>query len=82
VVRSYWARHDGRTSGLPYNRQAFRQWHHDHDRLMIGTVDKFQGRQAPVVIYSMATSSADDAPRAWSSCTTCTGLTSQPQGPG
>jgi uncharacterized protein len=29
----------------------------------VGTVDKFQGRQAPVVIYSMATSSADEAPR-------------------
>lgn len=29
----------------------------------VGTVDKFQGRQAPVVIYSMAASSADDAPR-------------------
>jgi uncharacterized protein len=29
----------------------------------IGTVDKFQGQQAPVVIYSMATSSPDDAPR-------------------
>jgi uncharacterized protein len=29
----------------------------------VGTVDKFQGRQAPVVIYSMASSSADDAPR-------------------
>jgi uncharacterized protein len=26
-------------------------------------VDKFQGREAPVVIYSMATSSADQAPR-------------------
>ncbi len=32
-------------------------------RLRVGTVDKFQGRQAPVVIYSMATSSAEDAPR-------------------
>jgi uncharacterized protein len=31
--------------------------------LRVGTVDKFQGRGAPVVIYSMATSSADDAPR-------------------
>ena len=31
--------------------------------LKVGTVDKFQGREAPVVIYSMATSSADDAPR-------------------
>ena len=29
----------------------------------VGTVDKFQGRQAPAVIYSMASSSADDAPR-------------------
>ncbi len=29
----------------------------------IGTVDKFQGQEAPVVIYSMATSSAEDAPR-------------------
>jgi uncharacterized protein len=29
----------------------------------VGTVDKFQGREAPVVIYSMATSSADLAPR-------------------
>jgi uncharacterized protein len=29
----------------------------------IGTVDKFQGQEAPVVIYSMATSSADEAPR-------------------
>ena len=26
-------------------------------------MDKFQGREAPVVIYSMATSSADEAPR-------------------
>ena len=31
--------------------------------VMVGTVDKFQGRGAPVAIYSMATSSADDAPR-------------------
>jgi predicted RecB family nuclease len=29
----------------------------------VGTVDKFQGREAPAVIYSMATSSAEDAPR-------------------
>ena len=29
----------------------------------VGTVDKFQGREAPVAIYSMASSSADDAPR-------------------
>ena len=29
----------------------------------IGTVDKFQGQEAPVVIYSMTTSSPEDAPR-------------------
>jgi uncharacterized protein len=29
----------------------------------VGTVDKFQGREAAVAIYSMATSSADQAPR-------------------
>jgi len=29
----------------------------------IGTVDKFQGQQAPVVFYSMASSSADEVPR-------------------
>ena len=29
----------------------------------VGTVDKFQGREAPVAVYSMTTSSPDDAPR-------------------
>jgi len=29
----------------------------------VGTVDRFQGREAPVVIVSMATSSGDDLPR-------------------
>jgi predicted RecB family nuclease len=29
----------------------------------VGTVDKFQGQEAPVVIYSVTTSSADEAPR-------------------
>lgn len=29
----------------------------------VGTVDKFQGQEAPVVLLSMATSSADDMPR-------------------
>ena len=31
--------------------------------VQVGTVDKFQGRQGAVAIYSMATSSAQDAPR-------------------
>jgi superfamily I DNA and/or RNA helicase len=29
----------------------------------VGTVDKFQGQEAPVVIYTLAASSAEDAPR-------------------
>jgi len=32
-------------------------------RARVGTVDKFQGQEAPVVIYSMATSRPEDAPR-------------------
>ncbi|GAB3358688.1 TM0106 family RecB-like putative nuclease [Modestobacter lapidis] len=47
----------------PYNNQVGLI----QDRLpggaRIGTVDKFQGQQAPVVIYSMTSTSADDAPR-------------------
>jgi uncharacterized protein len=30
--------------------------------VQIGTVDKFQGQEAPVVIYSLTTSSPEDAP--------------------
>ena len=48
----------------PYNAQVSRL----SDRLKdtgvnVGTVDKFQGQQAPVVIYSMATSRPEEAPR-------------------
>jgi len=32
----------------------------------VGTVDKFQGQEAPVVIYSVTSSSAEDAPRGMS----------------
>jgi uncharacterized protein len=31
--------------------------------VQVGTVDKFQGREAPVVFFAMTTSSADDMPR-------------------
>ncbi len=34
-----------------------------YGRVPVGTVDKFQGQQAPVSIYSMATSRPEDAPR-------------------
>jgi uncharacterized protein len=46
----------------PYNAQVFEL----KKRLPganVGTVDKFQGQQAAIVIYSMATSSHADAPR-------------------
>jgi uncharacterized protein len=46
----------------PYNAQVFEL----HDRIpggRIGTVDKFQGQEAPIVIYSITTSSYLDAPR-------------------
>ena len=33
------------------------------DAIAVGTVNKVQGRQAPTVIYSMATSSVEEAPR-------------------
>jgi hypothetical protein len=31
--------------------------------VQVGTVDKFQGREAPVVFFTMTTSSAEDMPR-------------------
>ena len=47
----------------PYNAQVAKLTAALPDGARIGTVDKFQGQEAPVVIYSMATSSADDVPR-------------------
>ena len=46
----------------PYNAQVFEL----QDRIAggrIGTVDKFQGQERPIAIYSMTTSSYADAPR-------------------
>ncbi len=45
----------------PYNAQVF-ALQERLPRARIGTVDKFQGQEAPVVIYSMATSAPKDAP--------------------
>ena len=45
----------------PYNAQV-RALGEALPGFRIGTVDKFQGQEAPVSIYSMATSSLDDAP--------------------
>jgi len=48
----------------PFNAQVNRLIERLSGRgVPIGTVDKFQGQQAPIVIYSMATSRAEDAPR-------------------
>jgi predicted RecB family nuclease len=69
----YWVDQDGERRQLnpqdilvvsPYNAQVARLT----ERLQtlgvsVGTVDKFQGQEAPVVIYSTATSTPEDAPR-------------------
>jgi uncharacterized protein len=47
----------------PYNSQVNRISETLGPGANVGTVDKFQGQQAPVVIYSMATSRPEDAPR-------------------
>lgn len=66
-----WTNRDGEDAALtlddiviitPYNAQVFEI----QQRLpgaRVGTVDKFQGQEAPIAIYSMATSSYADAPR-------------------
>jgi len=45
----------------PYNAQVLEIAERIHGA-RVGTVDKFQGQEAPIVIYSMATSSPEDAP--------------------
>lgn len=69
--RPTWIDRDGRERPLtlkdiiivtPYNAQVFEI----EQRLpgaRVGTVDKFQGQEAPIAIYSTATSSQADAPR-------------------
>lgn len=47
----------------PYNDQVDRLTERLPADVAIGTVDKFQGQEAPIVIYSPASSSAADAPR-------------------
>ncbi len=70
VGNSLWTDREGRDSPItledvlviaPYNAQVFKI----QERLpgaRVGTVDKFQGQEAPVVVYSMATSTPEDAP--------------------
>jgi uncharacterized protein len=47
----------------PYNAQVAMIAERLPADAKVGTVDRFQGQQAAVVIYSMTTSSAEDAPR-------------------
>lgn len=47
----------------PYNAQVRRLRMGLQAGVRIGTVDKFQGQEAPVVFFSMATSSGEDVPR-------------------
>lgn len=47
----------------PYNNQVGKLRRALPAGARVGTVDKFQGQEAPVVLYSMASSSVEDAPR-------------------
>ena len=47
----------------PYNAQVRRLRQRLPAGVRVGTVDKFQGQEAPVVFVSMASSTAEDAPR-------------------
>jgi len=46
----------------PYNVQVNRLQQRLNGRARVGTVDKFQGQEAPVAIHSLTASSADDPP--------------------
>jgi predicted RecB family nuclease len=47
----------------PYNSQVAALRRALPGEVRVGTVDKFQGQEAPIVLYSLTTSSAADAPR-------------------
>ena len=46
----------------PYNSNVF-EMQKRIPNIEIGTVDKFQGQEAPIIIYSLASSTPEDAPR-------------------
>ena len=47
----------------PYNAQVRQLRAKLPEAIPVGTVDKFQGQQAPVVFVSMASSTSEEAPR-------------------
>ena len=68
---SLWTNREGLTAPVtlediliiaPYNAQVF-EIQQRLPNARVGTVDKFQGQEAPIAIYTMATSSHADAPR-------------------
>jgi len=69
--KATWVDRDGQKQALtlddiliitPYNAQVF-EIKRRLPGARVGTVDKFQGQEAPIAIYSTATSSCNDAPR-------------------
>jgi uncharacterized protein len=67
-----WRDRDGREHALglddilviaPYNAQVADLIARLPTGARVGTVDRFQGQEAPIVIYSMTTSTPEDAPR-------------------
>jgi predicted RecB family nuclease len=72
VQGSTWRNHEGVEARIgpddvlvvaPYNLQVRLIQAALPDGARVGTVDKFQGQEAPVVLYSMTSTSADEAPR-------------------
>jgi superfamily I DNA and/or RNA helicase len=70
--RVHWRDRDGTTRALalddilviaPYNAQVADLTAGLPPRARVGTVDRFQGQEAPVVIFSLTTSTPEDAPR-------------------
>ena len=55
--------HDDVLVVTPYNAQVRTLRHVLPESVRVGTVDKFQGQEAPVVVVSLASSSAAQAPR-------------------
>jgi predicted RecB family nuclease len=67
-----WTNKNGETRALtlddilvvaPYNAQVAALMERLPTGARVGTVDKFQGQEAPIVFYSMTTSTPEDAPR-------------------
>ncbi len=72
LLQGSWTDVDGATHPMtpadikvvtPYNAQAQELRERLPAGVAVGTVDKFQGQEAPVVFFSMATSSGEDLPR-------------------